>query len=346
MIKKTVKLISLAFAALLCFTALCKVTAADELRAEFMSEVYTCAWGQSCVVSIAVKNPNGGKAELVLVDQDGVVLAHTTAEGKSRITRLEFVCFWGFPRMQVLSLQSGGELLCTATLVCDKPNNIPIKSVATGEKLIAFTFDAANGASQTARILDLLDSYGAKCTFFVIGKYIVNNGEISRDIVQRGHELSNHSYEHLDMPTATAEQAFRSLERTIGLIADITGDNIVMYRPPSGISRFQDRAIARAFKSEVVNWTVDSRDGFGDSRETIIRRVTEHITRGGIVLFHVYGDYTLEGLEYLLPYYTELGYRFVTVSELLFRDNYYIDENGVQRLNPPEKYRTGTEFTA
>ena len=77
-----------------------------------------------------------------------------------------------------------------------KNRKVPVYSVQTSEKKVALTFDAAWGADQTVKIMDAVEKYGFKCTFFLTGFWIDENPELVKEIASRGHLIGNHSESH------------------------------------------------------------------------------------------------------------------------------------------------------
>lgn len=303
-----------------------------EATASFAKPLYTAAHGEEVRVQARVQAE--GNAEWILRTDGGAELGRVETDGKSTTVTFSFTVTRDFPYRTVLRLYCGGSEtpLCETLLFCDQKRNGGLRQVATSEKKLAFTFDAANAAANTLEILDILEQYDAHATFFVIGKFAVANPDVCKEIVARGHELASHSYEHLEMVGAPVEKAYESVRKTDALLRTFNGDTRVLYRPPSGRSTFRDRAIARGLNSEVILWSIDSGDGFSYVTENGVQtRIKNNLYNGGIVLMHVYGRYTRQALKVLLPYYAEQGYRFVTVSELLLTGDSYIDAYGTQR---------------
>lgn len=314
---------------------------AEQNSARFLSPVFTAPYGKE--VTVSAKAAKGGAYELRT--DEGSVLGQARG-GNGTSLRFRFTVTRDLPKQTKLKLYEtdGEEALCEALLFCDEPQNGGIKRVDRTDKKIAITFDAAINDVFTGQILELLDRYDAHCTFFVIGKFPAAHPELCQEMIARGHELASHSYEHLEMGEASADEAYQSLSRADTEIRKFNGDQPVLYRPPSGISTFRDRAVAHGLGSEVILWEVDSGDGFPEkSLEEVIRRVKNGLHDGGIVLMHVYGGATLKALEEFLPYYTQQGYRFVTVSELLLKEESFVDGTGTQRyLRHDEKLLSGS----
>ncbi len=285
----------------------------------FLSPVFVWSSDDQFIVQLDFDQCSAGKDIAILTDNGHTVANLTLPQKRGTIkvkldkTHLE--------NGQVLSLQENGRTLSSTALIAfaQKPN-LPIVRVKIEEKLLAITFDAAYGPGFTLRILDLLDTFDAKCTFFLTGAYVLNNPELTREIEARGHELANHSYNHPDMKAISNEQIIKDFTKANQAFLDVTGKGVTLYRPPSGQSTFRDRTISQALGQEVIQWTIDSHDGFrSEPLKTVIGRVKNHAQPGDIILMHVYGTYTIPALEFFLPYYQEQGYRFVTVSELLTR---------------------------
>ena len=303
--------------------------AAEQNSARFLAPVFTAPYGKEATVS--AKAAKSGAYELRT--GDGLILGSASG-GNGKSLRFHFMVTRDLSKQTIPKLfeTDGEEALCEALLFCDEPQNGGIKRVDTSEKKLAITFDAAISDSNTRDILKLLEQYGAHCTFFVIGKFPESHPELCREMIEKGHELASHSYEHLEMKDASSSEAYESLYRTDQVIRRFNGDKPALYRPPSGVSTFRDRAIAHGLGSEVILWEVDSGDGFADKKPAeVLRRVKNNLHDGGIVLMHVYGGATLYTLQELLPYYTHHGYRFVTVSELLLKEESFVDGTGTQR---------------
>ena len=226
-----------------------------EASAAFLRPLYVAAHGKT--VQIQARVSADSESDWVLKTDGGTELGRVRA--KETVAAFSVTVTREMPYRSVLQLFRNDEAaaLCETLLFCDRAQNPGVRQVATDAKRVAITFDAANAASNTLEILDLLDQYNAKAMFFVIGKFAVINPDVCKEIVARGHELASRSYEHLEMIGATAEQAYTSIQKTDALLRTFNGDGRVLYRPPSGRSTFRDRAIARGLDSEVILWSIE-----------------------------------------------------------------------------------------
>lgn len=210
----------------------------------------------------------------------------------------------------------------------------PIYGVATGEKKVAFSFDACWGAERTPAILEVLRRHNVKTTFFLVNIWLRKYPDEARKIVTEGHEIGLHSTTHPHFTRLSDEQIIWELHENARLIKELTGFEAKLFRPPFG--DYNDRVISLVQRQGYipVQWSVDSLDWKDLSAEAIFKRVSEKIKPGAIVLFHNNGKYTVEALAPLINHLKGQGYEIVPVSALIYHDNYFIDANGIQHKLP------------
>ena len=268
------------------------------------------------------RNRESPTGELAVLDEQGNQLTAATVPYNRKKESLYFTAEESFPAGQTLRIVfrvDGTETLQQECfLALDEADREGIRKIDTSEKKIALTFDAANSPAQTARLLELLDRYHVRSTFFLQGDFAAGHPETTAAIVQAGHETGNHSMYHVDMRTATDATIYAQISKANEAIEAATGQPVTLYRPPAGYTTYRDRTIAHALGCQMVLWTFDSMDGFADQYEIqILKRMLEKSEPGAIILMHVYGQYTLAVLDQYLPQMQEQGYEFVTVSELM-----------------------------
>ena len=153
---------------------------------------------------------------------------------------------------------------------------------------IALTFDDGPDPQSTPAILDCLAEFGAKATFFVIGRYLERHQDLARRMVAEGHELGNHSWAHLPWQNFYSKRAhLADIERTTDLIRTVTGTSREpLYRPPVGLKSPELARAALARQLQVIAWSVHSRDTFGQRWQSVARRVLNRVRGGDIVLLH------------------------------------------------------------
>ena len=232
-------------------------------------------------------------------------------------------------------------LLCTAaaytiglneeaTAVVAAKRELPVYSVERDEKVISISFDASWGADKTIPILDILDQYNVKTTFFLVGNWVDKYPEMVQEIFSRGHEIGNHSDTHAHM-SELSEQGIRNELRIMSdKVEKITGIRPVLFRPPYG--DYNDRVIrvARAEGYEAVQWSIDSLDWKDRGTQDIIKQCTYRVDKGDIVLFHNDSKDIVNALPTVIQHYQGLGYTIIHVSEILLEGDYTIDVQGKQ----------------
>lgn len=196
--------------------------------------------------------------------------------------------------------------------------------IKTNEKIVAITFDDGPDAKYTSQVLDLLAEYGAKATFFIIGKNAEKNPEVVLRQYEEGHELANHTYTH---PWTTSTiKLDKELKQTNEVIFSITGFRPTLFRPVGGqyTDAMIDTAVKNGFKVVMWSWHQDTEDWANPGVKKIVSKVLKGTRPGDVVLFHDAGgdrSQTIKALEEILPELKRKGYHFVTISELLEYQN-------------------------
>ena len=209
---------------------------------------------------------------------------------------------------------------------------VPIYSVDTAEKKVALTFDAAWGADKTSKILSVLNDTGVKGTFFLVGFWIEQNKDKVKEIADAGFDIGTHSNTHPKMSTLSKEQMRNELQISMNMLTDITGKSVSFFRPPFGDYNDSLLTVAGELGLKTIQWDVDTLDWKGLSGEQILDRVKASVKNGSIILCHNNSDHILEALPLIISYLKAEGYQMVKISELVYENNYYINNNGLQKL--------------
>lgn len=212
---------------------------------------------------------------------------------------------------------------------------LPIYCVNTDEKKIAISFDAAWGNEDTRQILDILKNNDVKATFFMTGEWIEKYPEDVKAIYAEGHELGNHSMNHLQMSTLPYEECITELQEPHNMVKELTGYDMKVFRPPYGDYNNTLIDAAQSINYSTIQWDVDSLDWKDYGVESIIDTVCnhKHLGKGSIILMHNGATHTASALETLIKNLKNQGYTFVTISELIYKENYYMDHEGRQYQN-------------
>lgn len=209
----------------------------------------------------------------------------------------------------------------------------PIYYVDTEEKKIAISFDATWGAEYTPKILDILQRYNVKTTFFLTNIWLKEYPEVAKKIRLAGHEIGMHSVTHPHMNNLAESQIKEELLGNAKMIKDITKFEPKLFRPPFG--EYNNKVIntIESLGFIPIQWSIDSLDWMENmSKQNIVQRVTKKLHPGAIVLFHNNGKYTAAALEEIIKYTLDQGYSILPVSQLLYKENYFVDHQGAQKL--------------
>ena len=212
---------------------------------------------------------------------------------------------------------------------------LPIYSMDRGnEKLISISFDAAWGNEDTQALIDILDRYNVKATFFAVGQWVDKYPESVKALHDAGHEVMNHSNTHPHFPQMSVEQVAAELNACNDKVEQVTGARPTLVRLPYG--DYDDASIntVRSLDMEPIQWSVDSLDWKGISAEEITKRVLDKVEPGSIVLFHNAAEHTPEALPGIIEQLLQEGYTFVPISQLIlpgeYGTDYQIDHTGKQ----------------
>jgi peptidoglycan/xylan/chitin deacetylase (PgdA/CDA1 family) len=183
--------------------------------------------------------------------------------------------------------------------------------------IVALTFDDGPSA-YTEQILDLMEKYDARGTFFVLGERIEYRPETLLRAVELGSEVAGHSWSHPSLTVHSPERIRQELLDTQEAIEAVVGFAPSFYRPPYGAFNDTVKSVSAELGLAVVNWSVDTRDWQTRNVNSIYNEIMHGVqTRQyPIVLTHDIYDATVKAMERIIPELTELGYQFVTVSEL------------------------------
>ena len=216
------------------------------------------------------------------------------------------------------------------TTVSNSLRKLPIYSVATDKKEIAITLDAAWSAEDTDELIEILKKHNAKATIFALGDWIDKNPEAVKKFHKNGHEMANHSDTHAAFSKINREEIKKEILNCNKKIEAITGVSPKLVRAPSGDYDNKSIEVAESLNMKMIQWDCDSLDWKLLSVDEMYSRITNKAQNGSIILFHNGVENTPEALDKILAKLEKDGYEFVTVSELIYWDDYEIDLSGRQ----------------
>ncbi len=209
---------------------------------------------------------------------------------------------------------------------------VPIYSVGREEndKVISISFDAAWGNEDTQQLIDILGKYNIKATFFLVGEWVDKYPESVKALHDAGHEIMNHSDSHPHMSKLSREQILKELNACNDKIEAITGVRPILFRAPYGEYNDTVLSTAESIGMYTIQWDVDSLDWKNPTSSQIASRVIERVVPGSIVLFHNAAVNTPGALPTIIETLQSQGYKFVPISENIYKENYEIDVAGRQ----------------
>ena len=209
---------------------------------------------------------------------------------------------------------------------------LPIYRVQTNEKKIAISFDCAWGVDYTDKLLSIMEEQKVKCTFFAVEFWSKKHPDYLKKISDYGHEIGTHSATHPYMSKLDKSTIVKELTTSVQAIESVTGKKVEVFRPPYG--DYDDLLIetAHELKLFTIQWDVDSLDWKDLSAKQIHNRVTSKVQNGSIVLLHNQGLHTSEALPSIIKELKGRGFEFVTIGELIYRENYKMTADGSQVL--------------
>lgn len=217
------------------------------------------------------------------------------------------------------------------------------KDLDRNKPMVALTFDDGPNGSNTTSILETLNRYNGKATFFMAGYKIEEYPDIVRQVFEQGHEVANHSRDHLYASDLTFEQQKEQMESVNQQVKNIIGQEPTLFRCPGGI----EGEYYTSGRMPLISWSIDTLDWETKNSNSTYKRITSVFEKGfnldgDIVLMHDLQDSTPDAVKKICAYLNEKGYQMVTVSELAYYRDVQMEGGEVYRYfykdNPSRDY--------
>lgn len=184
-------------------------------------------------------------------------------------------------------------------------------------KELAITFD--DGPNElTPKFLEILEKFQAKATFFCIGKNVEKYPEIVKSIIQQGHTIGNHTFNHSNQNGFfNTSKVIDEISKTENVIYEITGMKTNLFRPPFGITNPNIAKAINKLQYRSIGWNIRSLDTVIKNPNQLYKKVKNKVNPGSIILFHDNSLHSLIVLEQLLRDLSKDNYTFKTVDDLL-----------------------------
>lgn len=193
----------------------------------------------------------------------------------------------------------------------------------TQSKEIALTFDDGPLPDITPKVLDVLKKFDAKATFFLIGNRISGNESIVQRILDEGHLIGNHTFNHdKKFGFFSKEKVKEEILETNAIIEDRVQKKLRFFRPPFGTTNPTVKAAIEELGCDVIGWNIRSFDTLIKNPETVLKRIKKQVAPGAIVLLHDIYPKTVPLVEQLLEHLQQIDYKVVPLDKLIERNAY------------------------
>ncbi|MFS0784738.1 polysaccharide deacetylase family protein [Bacillus sp. 1P06AnD] len=195
----------------------------------------------------------------------------------------------------------------------------------TTKKMVALTFDDGPHELYTGQILDILAKHRMKATFFVSGSKIERHPEVLYRVFKEGHEIGNHTYNHIYNKHITSGKLEKELLDTERIIQKVTGQKPTLYRPVGGLfnNRMIETAVKNGYKVVLWSWHQDPKDWRSPGADRIANHIIKNIRPGDIILLHDWRQnaQTVKAMEKVADFLDQEEYQCVTVSEMIYQSD-------------------------
>ena len=222
-------------------------------------------------------------------------------------------------------------VITTSVSAMAEPRRTPIYCVKTDEKKVAISFDACWGADKTLEILSMLAQYDIVANYFCVSTWAEKYADKLKTLSDSGRvEVGTHSVTHSHMAKLSEKQIREELVKSADIIKNITGKQVTLFRPPYG--EYNNTLVDVSFSLGMfpIQWDVDSLDWKGLKAGEMANRILSRVRNGSIILMHNDGEHTVAALPLILSGLKNKGYTLVFISDLIYKDNYTIDNTGRQ----------------
>lgn len=181
------------------------------------------------------------------------------------------------------------------------------------KKLIAFTFDDGPSETNTNYLLDNLDKYDAKVTFFVLGSRVNSNKETIKRAYLEGNAIGSHTYNHRNLNLLSDVALIDEVKKTNEAIKEVIGTSPTLLRPPYGNLTDHGKELANM---SIILWNIDPLDWKYKDKNRVANEIIEHAHDGAIILVHDIYKSSVEGALLAMEELQKQGYAFVTINEM------------------------------
>ena len=249
--------------------------------------------------------------------------------------KLRFFIKTGIVVLSFLVLMALGIKYIPAVVTVTNSANtkkLPINSVEQDKKVVSLSFDTVSGDEDTTEILEILAQNNVKATFFITGEWAKNYPDDVKAIAGNGHDLANLSEDYKHMTQLNKEECKNEILLAHNEVKQLTGIEMNLFRPPYGDYNDTLLDITNELGYHCIQWDVNSLDwkdyGVDSVVDTVINN--SNLENGSIILLHNGAKYTKDALPLIIEGLQDKSYQIVPISQLIYNEDYYMDQNGRQ----------------
>jgi peptidoglycan-N-acetylglucosamine deacetylase len=193
-----------------------------------------------------------------------------------------------------------------------------INSVASGDKVIALTFDDGPDEQVTPQVLDLLKKHQVKAAFFCVGSRVMKHPNLIERVDKEGHIIGSHGFSHhFFFDLFSGKRMEEELVKTGKLVQRAVHKKPRMFRPPYGVTNPVLARVLRKMNYHIIGWSLKSKDTVIRDEQKLYKRLTEKLGNADIILFHDTSPHLISVLDQFIQYATENNYRFERLDNVL-----------------------------
>lgn len=187
------------------------------------------------------------------------------------------------------------------------------RTIDISKPMLALTYDDGPRTDVGARLMNVFEQYGQRTTFFMVGNRVPSRADEVRRMAADGHEVANHSYDHVYLNKVGAETIHNQVNACNDIIEQTCGIRPRIMRLPGGN---KNSTVLANINMPIILWNIDTRDWSHRNTQTTIDSIIGKVKDGDIVLMHELYESTAAASEYVVPQLVSQGFQLVTVSEL------------------------------
>lgn len=209
-----------------------------------------------------------------------------------------------------------GVLIGNAKTINVKADNRVIYVGDTSKNNICLMINVYQGEKYVENILELLDKFNVKTTFFIGGCWATKNIDLVKKIYAKGHELANHGFYHKDQDELDFDENLQEIQTCHQVVERNIGVKMNLFAPPSGAYNSVTVDAATSLNYRTIMWTHDTIDWRDQDDDIIFKRATKNMANGDLILMHPTRE-TVVALAEILAFVENNGFVATTVSNCL-----------------------------